>query len=76
MLLPFNFKIFNSALSKTTLFLLERQLVSTSLNEEFVKKRFHLREKLFSPPECLIDTKNGFSLARKAISTRSNEIFL
>ena len=73
MLLPFNFKIFDSALSKTTLFLLERQLVSTSLNEEFVKKRFHLREKL---PECLINTKNGFSLARKAISTRSNEIFL
>ena len=37
-LLPPNFKIFNRALNKTILFLLDRKFVFTSRNEEFVKK--------------------------------------
>ena len=49
-LLPPNFKIFNKALNKTILFLLDRKFVSTSRNEKFVKKRFNLREKRFSLP--------------------------
>ena len=39
-LLPPNFKIFNKALNKTILSLLDRKFVSTSLNKEFVKKTF------------------------------------
>ena len=37
-LLPPNFKIFNSALNKTIMFLLDRKFVFTSRNKEFVKK--------------------------------------
>ena len=37
-------------LNKTVLFLLDRKFVSTSRNKEFVKRRFHLRQKLFSLP--------------------------
>ena len=43
-LLPPNFKIFNRALNKTILFLLDRTLISTSRNEKFVKKKFPLGE--------------------------------
>ena len=44
-----NFKIFNKALlNKTILFLLDRKFVSTSRNEEFVKKTFPLGETVFT----------------------------
>ena len=43
-----NFKSFNKALNKKILFPLDGKSVSTSRNEDFVKKRFHLTEKLFS----------------------------
>ena len=45
-----NFKSFNKALNKKILFPLDRISVSTSRNEEFVKKTFPLMEKLFSQP--------------------------
>ena len=41
LLLP-SFKIFNRALNKAILFLLDRKFVSTSRNEEFAKKTFPL----------------------------------
>ena len=48
-LLPLNFKIFNRALNKTILFLLDRKFVSTSRNEKFVKKPFPLGETVSLP---------------------------
>ena len=47
-LLPPNFKIFNRALNKTILFLLDRKFISTSRNKEFVKKIFSLGETVFT----------------------------
>ena len=69
------FKIFNIAPNKTILFLLDRKFVSSSQNEEFVKKTFPW-EILFSLPGIFDKCKNGFSVARKTVSTRSNEVFL
>ena len=63
-LLPLNFEIFNRALNKTTLFLLDRSFVSTGPNEEFVKKMF-LWEKLFSLPAISHKLKKRFLLTRK-----------
>ena len=51
MLLPPKFKVFNRALNKIVLFLLDRKFVSISWNEEFVQKKEHLPwEKLFTLP--------------------------
>ena len=47
-LLSSNFKIFNRALNKMILFLLDRKFVSSSRNEEFGKKSFPLRETVFT----------------------------
>ena len=68
MLLLLNFKIFNKApLNKTILFLLDRKFVSTSRMKNSLRKRFHLREKLFSLPVISDKWGNGFSLARKTV---------
>ena len=67
-----NFKSFNKALNKKSF---TRQKIPSTRHEEFVKKRFHLTEKLFSQ-EYLTNGKNCFSLARKTFSTRSKEFFL
>ena len=48
-MLPPNFKIFNRALNKIIVFLLEWKFVSTSRKEDSLKKRFPW-EKLFSLP--------------------------
>ena len=48
-LLPSNYKIFNRTLNKTILFLLHRKFVSTSQNEEFVKKRFPWQKQFLLP---------------------------
>ena len=66
-----NFRIFNRALNKTILFLLARKFVSTSRNEEFVKKTVSLGRNCFHCLEYLINGKNGFSLARKTVSSFS-----
>ena len=44
-----NFQIFNRALNKTIMFLLDRKFVSTSRNERFAKKCFPWK-KLFQMP--------------------------
>ena len=70
-----NFRIFNGALNKTILFLLDRKFVSTSRNEEFVKKTVSLGRNCFQCLEYLINGKNGFSLARKTVSTGKMKFF-
>ena len=75
-LLTPNFKIFNRALNKIILFLIDRKLVSTNRNEKFVEKNVSIGRNCFHCLEYLINGKNGFSLARKTVSTRSNEVFL
>ena len=54
------FRIFNGALNQTILFLLDRKFVSTSWNEEFVKKTVSLGRNCFHCLEYLINGKNGF----------------
>ena len=73
-LLPPNFKIFIRALNETMLCLLHRKFISTSQNEEFVKKTFPQGGNCFHCLEYLTNKKNGFSLARKTDSYRSNEL--
>ena len=46
--LPSNFKIFNRALNKAILHLLDIKFASNSWNEEFVKQKFPLRETIFT----------------------------
>ena len=59
------------------LFLLDRKFVYTSQNEEFVKKMFPFEgETVFTAWNVWWMGKSGFSLARKTVSTRSNEAFL
>ena len=71
---PPNFKSFNNALNKKLLFPMGRKSVSTSRNEEFVKK--YKRKNCFHSQEYLTNGKNSFSLARKTVPTRSKEVFL
>ena len=61
-------------MNKTISFLLVRNFFSISRNEKFVKKIFPW-EKQFSKPGISGKLKNGFSLAEKTVSTRSNEVF-
>ena len=63
-LLPQNFKLFNRALNKTLLFLLNRKFASTSRNEELVKNLFPW-EKLFSLPGISDKWKKRFFTSQK-----------
>ena len=63
-LLPPNFKIFNRALNKTILFLLDRKKFSASRNEEFVKKTFPLGETVFTALNILASENHFLSLSQ------------
>ena len=76
-LLPPNYKCLRKPLNKRILFPLDGKSVSTSQNEEFVKK-YHStwRKNCFHSQEYLKNGKYCFSLARETVSTSSNEVFL
>ena len=59
------FRIFNGALNKTILFLLDRKFVSTSRNEEFVKKNCFSWEKLLSLSGISHNWKTRFFTSEK-----------
>ena len=63
---PPNSKGFNKALNKKILFPLDRKSVSTSRNEEFVKKRLHLTESMFSQPGISDQWKKLFFTCQKS----------
>ena len=69
--------MFNKALNKTMLFLLDRKFVSTSRNEEFVKKTFLFNgETVPTAWNIRLMGKTVIQLARKTVSTGTNDIFL
>ena len=67
-LLPPNFKIFNRALNKNCFYQAENLFPPAGMNNS-LKIRFHCLE-------YEVNGKIGFSLARKTVSTRNNEVFL
>ena len=74
-LLPLNFKGFNKALKKKILFPLDRKSVSTSRNEEFVQKRFHLTENMFSQPGISDQWKKLFFTSQKNSFYQEQKLF-
>ena len=70
--------IIEALFNKTILFLLDRNFASISqkISKNSLKKRFHLREKFFLLSRISDKWKNGFSLSRKSVSTRSDEVVL
>ena len=76
-LLPPNLKIFNKALNQARLFLLDRKFVSTSRNQESVKKNISLgRCSLFSMPGTSDKWKKRFFTSQKKSFYWSNDVLL
>ena len=72
---PLYFENFNKALNKRILLPPDRKSVSTSRNKEFVKI-YVSQVTVFTARNILQIEKIVFSLARKTVSTRTNEVFL